>query len=180
MKDEKASPPPAPPVPETTASKPVQERANASEGNGSLRGSIPKEILQHIQHLEKDVLSHPDDFKIWTELGNAYFDIHEPQNAIAAYEHSLKLAPFNPDVLTDLGIMYREIKNYDKALECFRKAQQQDPRHINAIFNEGVVLSSDLGRKTEAARAWTRILDIDPTASTPKGQKIADMVRQLQ
>lgn len=174
-------PAPAPPsAPEATAQKPVQEKSEAIAEQGSIRHSIPREILEHIRHLEKDAASHPDDSRIWTELGNAYFDIHEPRNAISAYEHSLSLAPSNPDVLTDLGIMYREIRNYDKALECFRQAQQQDPGHINAIFNEGVVLSSDLGRKTEAAQAWTRILAIDPAAATPDGQKIADMVRQLQ
>lgn len=158
----------------------VSEQKLAHPEKSSIRNSIPIEILEHIKHLEKDALSHPDDPRIWTELGNAYFDIHEPHNAISAYEHSLTLDHSNPDVLTDLGIMYREIKNYDKALDCFRKAYQQDPGHINAIFNEGVVLSADLGRKADAARVWTRILEIDPAAKTPDGQKIADMVRQLQ
>lgn len=141
---------------------------------------VSGEFAAHLRHLESEALDNPSSSRVWTDLGNAYFDLQQPQKAIVAYEHSLALAPENPDVLTDLGIMYRELKNYEKALECFRKATRLDPGHINALFNQGVVLSSDLGHKEEAARVWQKILEIRPDATTPDGHKISDMVRQLQ
>lgn len=142
--------------------------------------SIPQEIREHLRHLQKEAEANPQDANVWTELGNTYFDIQDPEKAIEAYGRSLALSPDNPDVLTDMGIMYREIKNYDKALECFRKASQINPSHINALFNAGVVLSSDLGKREEAARVWQKVLSIRPDATTPDGHKISDMVRQLQ
>lgn len=181
---------PAPPVEKRMAEKDSGEArtaerpAPAPEINAALtppaQPHVPRELVERVRQLEKEALSRPDDSKIWAELGNGYFDSHEPQKAISAYTHSLSLAPKNPDVWTDLGIMYREVKNYDKALECFREASGQNPEHINALFNEGVVLSVDLNRKNEAASAWKRILEINPAAATPDGLKIADMVRQLQ
>lgn len=181
---------PAPPVEKQIAEKGSGEARTGERPAPALGASAvpPKpaqphvhpELAERVRQLEKEALSRPDDSKIWAELGNGYFDSHEPQKAISAYSHSLSLAPKNPDVWTDLGIMYREVKNYDKALECFREASGQNPEHINALFNEGVVLSVDLNRKSEAAGAWKKILEINPAAATPDGQKIADMVRQLQ
>lgn len=155
-------------------------KENSSSSLRTSESSVAEQSSDPIRHLEKDILAHPDDAKIWTELGNAYFDNNSYQKAISAYEQSLRIEPGNPDVLTDLGIMYRETKNYEKALECFRKASEINPTHINALFNEGVVLSADLGRNAEAIDAWKRVLAIHPDATSPEGRKIADMVRQLQ
>lgn len=173
---------PAPPAAESRQ-KPAAEK-ESPKPEAPLEAAAPaqpvSELARHVAHLEREALSHPDDAGIWTELGNGYFDSREPQKAIAAYRHSLGIAPNNPDVWTDLGIMYREIKDFGQALECFRKASAQNPAHINALFNEGVVLSADLNRKDEAASVWKRILEINPEAATPNGHKIADLVRGLQ
>ncbi len=163
---------------ETTPKPPAPEKATIPQENAN--SPLSQEFATHLSHMEKEALAHPEDSRIWSELGNAYFDNHEPQKAISAYTHSLNISPDNPDVWTDMGIMYREIKDYDKAVECFRKASSQNPNHINALFNEGVVLSSDLNRKNEAIAAWKRILEINPQAMTPNGLKIADLVQSLQ
>lgn len=158
----------------------IQSQDSATASVDPAIRTIPREIREHLDHLEKEALVNPQDARLWTELGNTYFDIQEPAKAIEAYGRSLAISPDNPDVLTDLGIMYREVKNYDKALECFRKASRINPSHINALFNEGVVLSADLGRKEEAASVWQKVLAIRPDATTPDGHKLSDMVRQLQ
>ena len=53
---------------------------------------------------EKD----PDNADSWTRLGNAYFDTRQPNLAIEAYEKSLAISRTDPNVITDLGIMYRD------------------------------------------------------------------------
>lgn len=142
--------------------------------------SIPSGLKRHIAELEKKTAQNPGDANSWIELGNLYFDSGLPPKAINAYQQALNIAPQNPDVLVDMGIMYREEKNFEKALECFRKAAAINPGHINAIFNEGVVLNTDLHKHDEAARAWSRILELNPDARTPDGAKIADLIRSLQ
>jgi len=59
------------------------------------------------------------------------------QEAIKAYTEYLKLKPDNADVRTDLGIMYRNTGEIDKAIEEFKKAAQIDPKHINSRYNLG-------------------------------------------
>lgn len=143
--------------------------------------AIPKKLAVRIGELEKAVAAgQHGDANAWTELGNLYFDTSQPHKAIGAYEHALAIAPSNPDVLTDLGIMYREIHDYDKAVECFRKAVDIDSAHTNALFNEGVVFAMDLKKKDEAIAAWEKLLKLNPGATAPDGKKVAKMVEELR
>lgn len=140
---------------------------------------LPSELQQRLNNAEKLAAADPGSAPDWINLGNAYFDAHEPQKAIHAYEHALSLAPKNPDVLTDLGIMYREIGEFEKALECFRKATAVEENHQPAMFNMGVVLAYDLQRHKEAIEIWERLLRINPQAQTPDGKSISEIIREL-
>lgn len=136
------------------------------------------QLMRQLAAMEKTVQTDPSADN-WISLGNLYFDTEQPQNAIHAYEHSLKINPNNADVLTDMGIMYREIKQPNKALECFRNASSIDSRHVNALFNEGVVLAYDLGDKSDAIKAWKKLLAINPDARSPTGIPVAKMIEEL-
>ena len=81
--------------------------------------------------------------------------------------------------MTDLGIMYRESGSPAEALNRFRQAQTIMPGHRNAIFNEGVVLYYDLGRREEAIRSWQRLVQLHPDATTPDGQPLSELLSQL-
>ena len=110
-------------------------------------------------------------------LEQAFSDYRQ---AIAAYEKSLALAPGDADVLTDLGVMYRAEKNFDKALDCFRRAQALNAGHVNALFNEGVVLCFDLDRKDEARQVWLRLLTMKPDAKLPDGRPLTKLLEELR
>lgn len=140
---------------------------------------IDPNLAQMIGDLEKKASAALDSAPDWINLGNIYFDAFLPEKAIPAYEHALRLAPQNADVLTDLGIMYRETGQFSKALECFRNAVHINPRHENALYNEGVILSVDLKKNDEAKAAWQRLLDMNPQAQAPNGTPLAEMIRQL-
>jgi Flp pilus assembly protein TadD len=56
------------------------------------------------------------------KLTKSVVDTAQAQKAVSAYERSLSIAPDNALVLTDLGIMQRELGQFDKAVASFRKA----------------------------------------------------------
>ena len=132
-------------------------------------------ILEHEQQGQKD----PMDASNWEHLGNLYYDNNEPAKAIKAYEKHLALNPGNLSVLVDCGVMYREVKEYDKALELFSKALSIDPKHEVAMFNTGVVLYNDLGKKEEGKAIWQKLLSINPAAKTPSGALVSDILKTL-
>lgn len=130
--------------------------------------------------LEAATAAAPTDADAWVALGNYCFDHDLPAKAAAAYERAVELAPMRPGVWSDLGVMYRRMKQFDKAIDAFEHAANLDTAHVTARFNMGVVYLHDLGDRENALKAWKAVLAIDPAATTPSGQPVAGLVSQLE
>jgi cytochrome c-type biogenesis protein CcmH/NrfG len=166
MREERAAPMAAPAMPpEGTAPAPAQPPG------GSLEAS------QRISAGEAIVARDPKNVRAWISLGNDYFDTHQSKKAIEAYGRALELEPNNPDVLTDQGVMYREAGMYDKAVANFQKANQVNPKHVQSLFNLGVVYSSDLKDNAKAEKAWKKVLEIAP--DSPQAQQAREALARL-
>jgi tetratricopeptide (TPR) repeat protein len=105
----------------------------------------------------------------WISLGNDYFDTHQAADSVDAYDKALALKPDNPDVLTDQGVMFRELKAYDKAIANFKQANKLNPKHLQSLYNLGIVYSEDLKKPDEARKIWNVVIATDP-ASPQAGQ----------
>lgn len=133
-----------------------------------------------IAGLKRSAEESPDDADSWTRLGNAYFDTGQPNLAIEAYEKSLAISRVNPNVITDLGIMYRDSGDSVRAVELFQEAAALDEGHVMSRFNTGVVMLHDLENPAGALAAWKAVIEIDPQFRSPTGQLVADMVKSLE
>jgi cytochrome c-type biogenesis protein CcmH/NrfG len=120
------------------------------------------EVQGRIQMNQSIVARDPKNVAAWIQLGNDYFDTRQPQKAIDAYGRALELKPNDPDVLTDQGVMYRAVGQFDKAIQNFEQANRTDPKHTQSLFNLGVVYSNDLKQPKKAIEAWTRVIQIAP------------------
>ncbi len=138
------------------------------------------EMAAKILELERKTAQSPDDAEAWVQLGNLYFDTHNFAKAIAAYEKSLELVPNNPNVLTDLGVMYRRNGRPVAAVEAFDKAIQADPRHETSRFNKGVVLMHDLNDVEGAIKAWEALVELNPSAVSSTGQPVDQLIQQFK
>jgi len=136
------------------------------------------EATSQIQTLKEILKKDPKNLPAWVELGNLYFDTDQPKEAIDAYNHYLAVKPDNPDVRTDLGIMYRKLGQFDKALEEFRKAAQTDPKHVNSRYNIGLVLLHDKGDMAGAIKAWEEYLKVDPNSE--RAQRIRAQIEKMK
>ncbi|PNU20751.1 hypothetical protein C2E25_05915 [Geothermobacter hydrogeniphilus] len=127
---------------------------------------------QNIKMLEAVVAKDPANRNAWVQLGNTYFDTQQPMKAIEAYGKALEIDGNDPNVLTDQGIMFRQLGWYDRAIDNFEKATAIDPNHSQSYYNLGVVYRYDLKDFPKAIEAWQKFLDLNPT-----GQG-ADQVRR--
>jgi len=125
-------------------------------------GPSPLEVASKIKTLKEIVDNDPKNLPAWVELGNLYFDSGQAKEAIEAYSKYLAVKPENPDVRTDMGIMYRKLGDPDRALGEFRKAAQSDPKHVNSRYNIGIVLLHDKQDIKGAIKAWEEYLKVDP------------------
>ena len=107
-------------------------------------------VRQKLAEMQQALAQNPNDYDLLVRVGNAAYDTEQFPVAVDAYERALKVKGGDPNVLTDLGISYRNIGNPDKALECFDKATKASPDHWQARYNKVVVLGLDKGDKKAA------------------------------
>lgn len=136
------------------------------------------EYQKEIERLRSLLKKDPQNIKALIELGNAYFDSNQFDQAIDAYSQALKIDPKNADVRTDLGIMYRRKGDTDRAIAEFRQAAQDDPQHVNSRYNLGVVLLHDKGDLKGAISAWEDYLKAEP--SGPRADNIRGQIEKLK
>lgn len=126
------------------------------------QGISGADMKKQIDHLETLLADDPRNFDVLVSLGNAYYDINEPQKSIEYYEKALAIEPDSPHVLVDCGAMYRQLGSVDKAIEMFERAIDIDPRLPQAYFNLGAILRMEGGDAVAAALAWKKYLELDP------------------
>jgi tetratricopeptide (TPR) repeat protein len=161
---------------EAAAEAPTDARA-ADTSNPGMGGAAPGgggPAMAEIQQLRDYVAKNPDDADAVLRLANLNFDIRNWGRAQELYGHYLKLRPGNPDVLTDLGISYRETQQFEQALEQFRQARKLAPGHWQSYYNEVVVLAFDLKRLDEAGPLLQQLQRMQP--DNPEVAKLADAV----
>ena len=130
--------------------------------------------MQAIQELKAYVDKNPNDAQAVRRLADLNFDIRNWQRAQELYRHYLELSPNDADVLTDLGISYRETKEYDQALKHFAEAQKVAPDHWQAYYNQVVVLAFDLKKLDEAGQVLAKLQQMQP--GNPDVEKLAGAV----
>ncbi len=145
-------------------------------GSGS-----PTDYSQRIAEAEKILAQDPKNYQVWVQLGNDYFDTEQPQKAVNAYSKALEIdsnRQDTPNVLTDQGVMYRKMGLFDKAIANFEKASSLDPRHLQSLYNLGVVYANDVNQRDKAIAAWQRYVALD--AMSPQGQQVKSMIEELK
>lgn len=145
-------------------------------GSGS-----PADYSQRIIEAEKILAQDPKNYQVWVQLGNDYFDTEQPQKSVNAYAKALEIdsnRQDTPNVLTDQGVMYRKMGLFDKAVANFEKANQLDPKHLQSLYNLGVVYANDLKQTDKAIAAWQRYVALDPMS--PQGQQVKAMIDELK
>ncbi len=133
-----------------------------------------------IASLEAEVTAKPDNFQLWSRLGNLYYDTDQPQKAIGAYTRSLELHSEDANIWTDLGVMYRRTKQPEKAIEAFEKAIAVDPAHQFSRMNKGIVQLYDLNDAPAAINTWEELLQVHPDAKTANGDSIREFVDHIK
>ncbi|HET9209793.1 MAG TPA: tetratricopeptide repeat protein [Thermoanaerobaculia bacterium] len=145
--------------------------ANANAASGGAQGGGP--AMAEIQQLRDYVEKNPNDATAVRQLADLNFNISNWLRAQELYNHYLELKPNDPDVMTDLGITYRETQQYDKALDLFRRSKQVAPDHWQSLYNEVVVLM-DLKKNDEANQVLAELQKMQP--GNPDVAKLAEAV----
>lgn len=155
----------------------TMKTGSLNEGKATVSGNPS---VSSYRELEDETIKNPQHADGWTQLGNAYYDNDQYQQAIFAYEKSLSIEPENTNVITDLGTMYRRNGQPEKAVEMFNRTIALDPKHEIARMNKGIVLLHDLNDENGAVQAWEELLEINPIAVFGNGQSVDEVVQHYK
>ena len=107
-------------------------------------------------YFERALAFTPNDALIYMIWGNYVYRIKEFDRAVLIYNRAEELAPNDPEVQYNLGLLHVELKNYDKAKEYAQKAYAQNyplPGLRNKLKRAGITLDDTVATPQSDAAA---------------------------
>lgn len=140
-------------------------------------GAMPPDIAAAVQRYRSTLMTNPNDLQANIGLGNLEFDSNQWDSAALHYSKALEIDPKNADVRVDRAIAYHSLGQDPKAKQELIQVTKEHPDHRNAWLNLGVV-SSGLGDKPGAIKAWEQYLKLEPSGT--HSAAIRDELNQLK
>ena len=161
---------------------PAATQAAAPAGMGTMQQPTPEQMKQMADKQAEPLLAslkqNPNDPETLYKIGNIYYDTHQFPDAVKYYGESLKLKPGATDVRTDMGTAYYFMGDADRAIAEFNEVLKQNPKHANALFNEGMVKWEGKGDIQGAIVAWKQLLASNP--DYPKREQVQTLIAKAE
>jgi len=161
---------------------PAPTQAAAPAGMGTMQQPTPEQMKQMADKQAEPLLAslkqNPNDPETLYKIGNIYYDTHQFPDAVKYYGESLKLQPGATDVRTDMGTAYYFMGDPDRAIAEFNTVLKQNPKHANALFNEGMVKWEGKGDIQGAIVAWKQLLASNP--DYPKREQVQTLIAKAE
>ncbi|WP_321437066.1 tetratricopeptide repeat protein [uncultured Bacteroides sp.] len=105
-----------------------------------------KDTANWVQTLKDGILAYPNDNYFFGHLVDYYSNANKLNDAMAFADQMLAKDPKNSFYLYVKGYLCQSMKNYDQAIEFYKKTIEVDPKYAEAYSNMGLVY-------------WTQALD---------------------
>jgi tetratricopeptide (TPR) repeat protein len=128
------------------AGRPASVAPAAAGTAAATPGAAVEELLRAV---ERD----PENPRLLTALGNAWYDGDDWDRAIDAYEKARRKAPEDANLLSDLGAAYRNRGEFRRAVALFERAQKRDRNHWQSLLNLVLIHAYDL-HDSAGAQKW--------------------------
>ena len=180
-------------VPGQTASGAAPSTGMPGEGPASPGSSsgVPLD-LSFLEQLEQRLQADPNNPDIILALAHESYNIAQQvpnpagsrplwMQARDLHTRYVELRPEDPelpDILSDLGVCYQELGDFDQALEIFRRVQAMAPDHWQSLYNQVVVLAFGKNELDEAKKVLVQLQRVQP--NNPDVQRLAAEVVKAQ
>lgn len=122
-------------------------------------GAPPEQI---IAAYEKALDRDPDAPAPHVNLGTLYFHMKRWKEAEAHYRAAIALRPRYALAWFNLGNLLDELRDPDRALECYLRALEADAQFADAHYNAALIYQSRRDA-LNAVRHWQQYLRLDPS-----------------
>ncbi len=121
-----------------------------------------KNIDAAIASYQTAYLLCPNDIDIYINLGSAFYDKSEYENALMVYRKALELDPGNAKIHCNLGYLYWGCGVIEEAIKSYEMAVKYDTSYDIAYNNLGVIYLDDLGRVKRATELFSAAIKCNP------------------
>ncbi len=94
-------------------------------------------FAEMIREFRKSIELYPSNFDAYRDLGRAYDEMNDIENAIQSFDMALKCNPGDPLTLSNKGTIYFRQNKFQEAMDLFQRAVQANPRYADALKNLG-------------------------------------------
>ena len=123
-------------------------------------GADAQRLRQQVAELEGLLASNPGDAGLMAAMGNIYFDASRWPDARDWYDKALQVSSGDPNILTDLAVVYRNLGEFDRTIELLNQAIAIAPGHWQAWYNKVVVFQFDLHQHAEAEASLKKLQEL--------------------
>lgn len=156
-------------------------------GAGAPSSGAPLDMSK-LEALQAQLQQNPDNPDIILALAHETYDIAQQvpnpagsrplwTQARDLYTRYVELRPQDsnlPNILSDLGVSYQELGEFDQALEIFRRVQTMAPDHWQSLYNQVVVLAFSKKDVEEAKKVLVELKRVQP--NNPDVERLAAAV----
>ncbi|WP_405198783.1 tetratricopeptide repeat protein [Christiangramia sp. LLG6405-1] len=96
-----------------------------------------------IESIDAAKAANPNDVDLLLSEANMYYQMGEKEKAISILEEAGNMDKSNPGVYNNIGLMYAEIENTDKAVESYKTALEIDSEYNEARINMVAAMLSE-------------------------------------
>lgn len=114
-----------------------------------------------LAHARAWTTANPRSTDAWFNLGFAYRNTGQPDQAIKAYREALRINPEIAVTWNNLGSAYDKSDQTDQAIKALREALRIDPEFAGAWANLGIAYSG-IGQIDQAIKSFREALRINP------------------
>jgi len=160
---------PVPPGKAMRLSSPAAQGEELPEGHPPLEagndGSQVRFFEQQIAEIQGLIAQNPGDAGLSVAMGDAYFELARTtmnpehwREAQVWYDKAMAQGRADdPNVLTDLAVVLRNLQDFDRSVELLDRAITVDSDHWQAWFNIVIIRNFDLHDHDGAREAFARL-----------------------
>ncbi|MFH1160391.1 MAG: tetratricopeptide repeat protein [bacterium] len=143
-------------------------RTTYSDANFMQYGTVNQFKLDVMKrHFLRSLEIYPANYQTLNDLGTVYmYFAKDPDSARIFLRKAIDLNPGLQPAWVNLGMAYREAKQYDSAIYCYQTILRRDPQQIRAYFALANVYN-DMGDINRAIGMNAEVLKVYPNLDIP-------------
>ncbi|GAB6068486.1 c-type cytochrome biogenesis protein CcmI [Methylothermus subterraneus] len=141
---------------------------------GAQPKALPDSLEAGVERLKARLQDHPNDLDGWLLLARSYQALNQPEQAKAAYEQALALAPDDLDLKARYAELLAQLQGGDfrgKPTALLQEILKAAPDHPYALWLSGLA-ALHRGDRAQALKAWQTLL-----AQLPPDSEAANQLR---